>query len=552
MFSHLLETEPLSKVPLRADLEIRYLTFNVNGVKTLFSYHPWNALQQSYDAFFSVLGADIVTLQEIKILPEAVVPMGLVKDYRAFVSLPKAKKGYSGVGLFVREPKEADTENVKQALTVVKAEEGISGRLRGGDGKKTPYCLLPSEQSIGGYLTAAELAELDLDEDYMCHLDSEGRCAVVELANNTVVFGLYCPANSMGTEEGETFRLCFHDVLFRRCRKLRDMGKTVVVMGDINVSMDLIDNAESINDGIKSKAVQNNLKDGGEEFEKLNEIQCSAYRTSNERRTLLNHYTFSTLLNTSPEPSQFLYDTTRRFQGRRLAMYTVWNTMTSSRQSNYGSRIDLILVSDEKMADNVVRADILNYLNGSDHCPVYTDVDVSYQELVETPPPTKLAFEAKAFFKLVKHRDISQMFGAISTKRRMEEAKEEELKKLKVQYVSRKKQNGQQSIKNFFFNDRATAPSPPCSDSPSLPSQSSDDTSAPMVKLDSIDALKSLLYSDPPKCHHQEPCLLRTSLTKASKGKKFWVCARLSKGNTAELGEHRCDFFEWAKLKGST
>ena len=40
----------------------------------------------------------------------------------------------------------------------------------------------------------------------------------------------------------------------------------------------------------------------------------------------------------------FLYDTTRLVQGRRMKMYTVWNTLTNARQINHGSRIDLILL----------------------------------------------------------------------------------------------------------------------------------------------------------------------------------------------------------------
>ena len=31
-----------------------------------------------------------------------------------------------------------------------------------------------------------------------------------------------------------------------------------------------------------------------------------------------------------------------------MKMYTVWNTLTNARQINHGSRIDLILFSDEK------------------------------------------------------------------------------------------------------------------------------------------------------------------------------------------------------------
>lgn len=556
--TNIFDTEPLNRIPKKSASEVRYLTFNINGAKTLFNYHPWNQLQQSYDAFFSALGADIISLQELKVQQDAVTSLGLLKKYRAFISVPKSKKGYSGVGLFVRIPQPEDPQHVHQSLHVVNAEEGVSGCLQSAENKQKQYCQL--ENGIGGYLDSADTQFLGLDNAALQNLDSEGRCAVVELANNTVVFSLYCPANSMGTEEGELFRLRYLEVLLRRCRNLRNLGKNVVVMGDMNVTLDLIESAEGINERIKKKLIVNNLKDGGEEFEKANTAECIAYRSSWPQRTLLNTYTVPTFPYANKELTQFLHDTTRIVQGRTLAKYTVWNTLTSARQSNYGSRIDLILASCPDLVANVTRADNLPFLYGSDHCPVFTDVDVSFQKTTPLPAATKLPFEAKRFYKLVKHRDISLMFGAVSAKRPVEDDTSlddlkkrpveddtslDDLKKLKIQYVSRKKPSGsQQTIKNFFFQDRIlttlaspTPPTPP--------------PTCRLVELKSISAFKAMVYSAP-KCHHGEACILRTSLTSANKGKKFWICARTSKGNSGELGEHRCDFFDWAKTKGST
>lgn len=558
---HLKKTEPLNKVPLKSENNVRFLTFNVNGCKTLFKYHPWNDLLNNYDDFLASLDADIVSLQELKVQQDALNPLGLVQNYQAFISIPKSKKGYSGVALYVRRPHPHDNDLVKLFLTVVKAEEGITGRLSSGNFGKAPYFLLPSKESIGGYLDHSEVEDLQIDEEHMERLDSEGRCVVVELANNLVVFSLYCPANSTGTEEGEAFRLQFLSVLLRRCQKLKRLGKNVIIMGDINVSMDLIDNAEGINVRIKQRKCQNNLSDGPLAFETKNLDECLAFRTSAPQRALLNLYTHPTLQAASRLPTQFLFDTTRLIQKRRLAMYSVWNTLTSARQSNYGSRIDLILVSCPQFAQNLVKADILPYLYGSDHCPVFTDVDTTYQKTIPICEPTKSAFEAKTFYKLVKHRDISSMFGLIPSKRALDLSSRSSSddktppaeKKRKLEYTKRKKIDSQQLIKNFFFQDKiaklVSLEKNDVGDSAQEdPVKNKATAAAAPIKLQSIAGFASLVYNDPPRCRHGEPCCLKTSLTKETKGKKFWCCARAAKGNAGQLGEHRCEFFEWAKI----
>lgn len=550
----LLAKDPLSRIPRTSNNEVRYLTFNVNGIKTLFNYYPWNQLQNDHDALFEALGADIVLLQELKINGDGLAATGVLKKYKAFILIPKSRKGYSGVGLFVRIPVLTDPPHVQTCLSVVKAEEGITGTLQNPEDKSQTY--EDAEDRIGGYMDIEDIEEMNMTIEDLRALDSEGRAAVVELASGTVVFSLYCPANSLGTEQGQIFRLRFLKVLLRRCLKLKRLGKEVIVMGDINVSLDLIDQAEAINEGIKAKLVTNNLKDGGEEFERVNEEPCLAFKLG-PQRGLLQKYVIPTNPYTKPLDISFLHDTTRVVQGRRLAMYTVWNTMTNARQSNYGSRIDLILASCQKTVDNIARADILPYIKGSDHCPVFTDIDVSF--VTKQPPAEqkKHKFEARTFYKLVKHRDISSMFGGSGTKRSAtpesdkKDSENKDPKKPKLQYVSRKKSNNapssQHSIKNFFFQDKPTVSS---DKEEEIPTQEDPPSTENTVKLDSISKLTSLIYSDPPKCRHGEECILKTSLTNATKGKKFWCCPRTSKGSSTELGEHRCEYFEWAKTKG--
>lgn len=525
-------------IPLKELHHVRYVTFNVNGVNTLFSYHPWNTCQKDLGAVFQILNADIISLQELKIQLLGLTRAGQVKRYKSFVSIPRSKKGYSGVGLYVRIPEELEPELVRASLTAVKAEEGITG------------CLSADKElaSIGGYLSQDDLDELQISQEQLRDLDLQGRCVVVELASNTVVFSLYCPANSGGTEEGEVYRINFLTLLFRRCLNLRKAGKNVVIMGDINVSPDLIDNADAINEMIKAKQLKNNFREGPKKFETENRLQCLAFRESTPQRQLLNLFVRPSFPDLEPSEGAFLFDTTRCIHKRRLNMYTVWNTLTNARQSNYGSRIDLILSSQ----DNVANADILPDLKGSDHCPVFTDFDTTGQSSgpLPLPPELKLPFEAKYFYNLVSHRDIFSVFN-LCKRLPVEKQEKPPEKKQKVQYTSRKKPaHPQPSISSFFAKTDlgSREPSRTPSEAPSETSSGTpSETDSKGVKLDSPSAISALLFPNPPTCHHGEKCNLRTSLTKNSKGRRFWCCPRNSKGSSQELGNHRCDFFEWAQ-----
>lgn len=474
--SNLLLQDPLNRIHPKhsKSATIRYVTFNINGANTLFNYHPWNKFNQDYNALFQLLQADIITLQELKLSNQtlsSIKGIGHLPNYKSFISLPTSKKGYSGVGLFVRVPDSSEPHNIRKNLHVVKAEEGITGWLAPKNGQSMGKPYREHTDSIGGY--PDEVNQLE-----GLSLDSEGRCVCVELANNLVIFALYCPANSQGTEEGEKFRMEFLQILFERAHNLKfKLGKEVIIMGDINVSQDLIDNAE----GIKERLNENLIRPSsdGYNFEIINYEECCKFKTSKPSRELLNRYTISGLwydrtLDRSLQfhKTQFLYDTTRFFQGRKMKIYTVWNTLTGARQINHGSRIDLILCSSYDMIKRISQADIWPFILGSDHCPVFTDFEVDgddgSEHHNEIPVPARLNFEAKYHYKLSKARDISALFASRnssseSTSRESTPSapssqptkvdSQPASKKPKLQYTSRKSQNkdtSQRPISNFF------------------------------------------------------------------------------------------------------
>jgi AP endonuclease-2 len=123
---------------------------------------------------------------------------------------------------------------LKQTLNCLKAEEGLTGRLKSPRGGF--YNEAPEDERIGGYPTSLSDAEA-LD------LDSEGRAVVVEL-EYFVFISVYCPAVTI--TERELFRAKFLSVLEERIQNLLALGKRVIVAGDVNICRAPIDTADPI------------------------------------------------------------------------------------------------------------------------------------------------------------------------------------------------------------------------------------------------------------------------------------------------------------------
>ncbi|KAK3635461.1 Class II abasic (AP) endonuclease [Elasticomyces elasticus] len=324
---------------------MRLTTWNVNGIRNPFSYQPWNTAR-TFPAMFDILGSDIVVMQELKIQRKDLRDdMVLLDGWDCYFSLPKHKKGYSGVGMYTRNA----------TCSPIRAEEGLLGVLPSPTG--VPYRDLPEGESIGGYPNAFQIAELGVDPDA---LDAEGRCLILEFPA-FVLFGVYSPANSNGLRDD--FRYGFICALDCRIRNLIRAGKRVVLVGDLNVSRDELDGANCLDDMRKAgltheeylskpnRRIFNQLLIGGEVFGSRDEGREQGV----------------------------LWDTTRGMHPERKGMYTHWETKINARPGNFGSRIDFVLVS-ESMQSWVKDANTQDGLLGSDHCPVYVD----FHEMVQS------------------------------------------------------------------------------------------------------------------------------------------------------------------------
>lgn len=132
--------------------------------------------------------------------------------------------GYSGVAVYTRNTK----------CQPIKAEEGITGIMEPVNSPGMSYKSLPPSESIGGYP--------DLPRDEAVLLDSEGRALVIDFGA-FVLIGTYCPAAT--DPERDDFRISYVETLFQRTRNLIEMGRRVVIMGDLNISRNEIDSAEA-------------------------------------------------------------------------------------------------------------------------------------------------------------------------------------------------------------------------------------------------------------------------------------------------------------------
>ncbi|RAO72842.1 uncharacterized protein BHQ10_008854 [Talaromyces amestolkiae] len=189
---------------------------------------------------FDILEADIVIFQETKIQRKDLRDdMVLVPGWDCYFSLPRHKKGYSGVVIYTRN----------ETCTPIRAEEGITGLLCPPN-STTSFRHLPDDQQIGGYPSMEQLSELQVDPEV---LDCEGRCVILEFPA-FVLLGLYCPAAR--DETRDDFRQGFITLLDARVRNLVAMGKKVIVTGDLNISAGEIDSAhltEAIRKGTGSE-----------------------------------------------------------------------------------------------------------------------------------------------------------------------------------------------------------------------------------------------------------------------------------------------------------
>ncbi|WVR07703.1 exodeoxyribonuclease III [Kwoniella sp. DSM 27419] len=317
---------------------MRILTWNVNVLRTCLDYHPFSSMKKkNVEGLLDELDAQIFCFQEHKTVRTRLEKsMACPGPYDGFWTFPRSKTGYSGVCTYVDS----------RYCVPLKAEEGITGVLLDDKGStmRPPWT---EEERIGHYPEMDELRwmdEVDGKPFEPKRLDMEGRAVVCDFGL-FVLFNLYCPNETNDTRR--PYKMNFLQCLQERVRLLRQAGKEVIIVGDINIMRAPIDSGEG---GIRTSAEQH---------------------YEHPARRILDDWC---------APKGDMVDVVRESWPDRDDMFTCWNQKLDARSANYGSRIDLVLCT-PGLRPWIKGGDILNKVYGSDHCPVYIDL----HETIEHP-----------------------------------------------------------------------------------------------------------------------------------------------------------------------
>lgn len=272
------------------------------------------------------VGADIICFQEMKSSRAALSrDVAIPEKYASFFSFPISKGGYSGVAIYTKTSE----------VVPLKAEEGLSGKLQ----PKPPLSVderisstYPSVDDITAYPDEDGNVPETFDE-----LDSEGRGLVLDFGL-FVLINVYCPNET--SDARLSFKMNYHLLLAERVRQLIDEGREVIVVGDMNICATPLDHCDGHLDSVKDVF------------------------WDHPARAWFRHWL---------DPQGPMVDVVRTFWPQRKGMFTCWNMRIQARETNYGTRVDYILVT-RGLLQWIKQGDIQPSVKGSDHCPIYIDL----------------------------------------------------------------------------------------------------------------------------------------------------------------------------------
>jgi exodeoxyribonuclease-3 len=166
--------------------------------------------------------------------------------------------------------------------------------------------------------------------------DIEGRVITLEYESFYLLTS-YTPNSSRGLTRLD-YRQQWDIDFIQYCQKL-EQKKPLIICGDLNVSHQSIDLANPKSNYNKTAGYTQQEIDG---FESLLRIG--------------------------------LLDTFREFE-EAGGHYSWWSYRQNARQRNIGWRLDYFLTS-QKLKSHLKKASICNQVMGSDHCPVYLEIDI--------------------------------------------------------------------------------------------------------------------------------------------------------------------------------
>jgi exodeoxyribonuclease-3 len=177
-------------------------------------------------------------------------------------------------------------------------------------------------------------------EAHACeHVDilEEGRINEYHF-DDIAFFNVYFP-NGQRSDERLSYKLGFYERFLEHILELRNMGKSIVVCGDVNTAHHSIDLARP----------------------KANEKTSGFLPIERAWQDKLLESGF--------------IDTFRHVHGDVTDRYSWWSYRAAARKNNVGWRIDYFYVSDD-LKEKIIEAEILDEIMGSDHCPVKLVLDI--------------------------------------------------------------------------------------------------------------------------------------------------------------------------------
>ena len=167
--------------------------------------------------------------------------------------------------------------------------------------------------------------------------DHEGRVIKADFGD-FVLFNIYFPNGGRG-DDFVQFKLRFYDCFLDQVKELEAQGKQVICCGDVNTAHKEIDLS---NPKANSKV--------------------SGFLP--EERAYMDKFI-----------EKGLTDTFRMLHPDETEKYSWWSYKTYARERNVGWRIDYFFVT-EGLKSKVAQSDMMSDIFGSDHCPIYIDLDI--------------------------------------------------------------------------------------------------------------------------------------------------------------------------------
>lgn len=167
--------------------------------------------------------------------------------------------------------------------------------------------------------------------------DHEGRTICADFGK-FVLFNIYFPNGGRG-DDFVKFKLRFYDCFLDRVRELESKGREVICCGDVNTAHKEIDLS---NPKANSK--------------------ISGFLP--EERVYMDHFAEAGLT-----------DTFRMLYPDKPECYTWWSYKTAARERNVGWRIDYFFAT-KGLLPKVKESNMMSDVMGSDHCPVYLDLNI--------------------------------------------------------------------------------------------------------------------------------------------------------------------------------